>query len=97
MPQWAYSNPKRESDPYALPDLDIWRGILWTCGKCGSTEVSYTTKAAVLHNCCGFTMDRAEGWFWESCTPGCLPDSEPFGPFNTEAEALEDAREGMED
>lgn len=37
-----------------------------------------------------------EGWYWWSCFPGCLPDSEPFGPFTTEEEALADAREGEE-
>lgn len=31
------------------------------------------------------------GWFWWSCFPGCLPDSEPIGPFETYQEALADA------
>jgi hypothetical protein len=31
------------------------------------------------------------GWWWWSCSPGCLPDSEPFGPFGTEDEAIRDA------
>lgn len=38
-----------------------------------------------------------EGWYWWTCLPGCMPDSEPMGPFDTEEEALEDAREGMEE
>lgn len=33
----------------------------------------------------------ATGWFYWFCMPGCLPDSEPFGPFDTEHEALTDA------
>ena len=33
-----------------------------------------------------------EGWYYWFCLPGCMPDSEPCGPFDTEAEALEDAR-----
>jgi hypothetical protein len=37
------------------------------------------------------------GWYWQACFPGCLPDGEPSGPFETEAEALADAREGMDD
>ena len=32
------------------------------------------------------------GWYWWACFPGCLPDSNPNGPFKTEEEALEDAR-----
>ena len=34
------------------------------------------------------------GWYWWSCFPGCLPDSEPTGPFDTEMRALLDARGG---
>jgi hypothetical protein len=34
------------------------------------------------------------GWFWWACLPGCLPDSDPSGPFQTEREALDDARGG---
>jgi hypothetical protein len=32
------------------------------------------------------------GWYWWSCTPGCLPDNEPYGPFMTEKLALDDAQ-----
>ena len=32
------------------------------------------------------------GWYWWSCFPGCLPDGEPIGPFDTEEEALADAQ-----
>jgi hypothetical protein len=34
------------------------------------------------------------GWYWWACFPGCMPDSDPIGPFETEAEALADAQEG---
>jgi hypothetical protein len=87
------NNPKWESSsPHAFPDLIIFRGILWTCVQCHEVTVSYTTKAAVSHACHGLTMTKEVGWFWESCTPGHFPDSEPSGPFETEAEALLDAR-----
>jgi hypothetical protein len=77
-----YSDPKRESDPHALPDIEVW------------------------HHSCGFDasmpagMDEADceyrsGWYWWSCFPGCLPDGEPSGPFETEADALADARDGL--
>ncbi len=29
------------------------------------------------------------GWFYQFCFPGCLPDSEPFGPYATRQEAIE--------
>ena len=33
------------------------------------------------------------GHYWQSCFPGCLPDSDPIGPFTTESEAISDATE----
>lgn len=35
--------------------------------------------------------DTGTGWFYWFSLPGCLPDSEAFGPFETEQEALADA------
>jgi hypothetical protein len=32
------------------------------------------------------------GWYWWTCEPGCLPDSEPNGPFNTSYMAWRDAK-----
>jgi hypothetical protein len=37
------------------------------------------------------------GWYWFWCFPGCLPESEPCGPFETSDEALEDARSYAQD
>lgn len=33
----------------------------------------------------------APGWYWWPCFPGCLPDGDPVGPFETEREAVIDA------
>ena len=33
------------------------------------------------------------GWYWWPCFPGCMPDSEPVGPFATEEEAIADAQD----
>jgi hypothetical protein len=33
------------------------------------------------------------GWYWWTCFPGCMPDSDPYGPFETEADALADAQD----
>lgn len=32
------------------------------------------------------------GWFWWPCQPGCLPDGEPNGPFDSSIEAYLDAQ-----
>ena len=44
---------------------------------------------------CGYTI-RA-GWYWWTCCPGCLPDSDPSGPFTSATRACEDALDGSED
>lgn len=54
-------------------------------------EVFYIEEPGSAYKC-----DPSEpGWYWWACVPGCLPDSEPYGPFATEAEALANARCGM--
>jgi hypothetical protein len=79
MPQ-HYSDPSRESNPTALPDIEVF-------------EIDHGNTVVV--------NDEGEpfppGWYWWSCFPGCLPDGEALGPFDTEAEALANAREGMEE
>ena len=52
----------------------------------GSFEVLYSIRAYTLD---GKVEDA--GFYWQSGFPGCLPDSDPVGPFQTEAEAIEDA------
>jgi hypothetical protein len=37
--------------------------------------------------------EELEGWYYWYCEPGCLPDGEPFGPFESEDAALADAAE----
>lgn len=36
----------------------------------------------------------APGWYWWACFPGCLPDGEASGPFDTSGEAYDDAQSG---
>jgi hypothetical protein len=33
------------------------------------------------------------GWYWQSCFPGCLPDSEPMGPYRSHAAAIKGAND----
>lgn len=32
-------------------------------------------------------IEHGTAWFWWYCFPGCLPDSEPWGPYGDEKEA----------
>ena len=80
-----YSDPARED---TLPDLETFFH-------------NHEDAVFMVPDRCGVLKEDGEecpgtGWYWWSCFPGCLPDSEPLGPFETEAEALEDAREGIE-
>ena len=37
------------------------------------------------------TAEELTGWYWWACFPGCLPDGDAVGPFETEREAVIDA------
>jgi len=53
----------------------------------GSFETFFT--------CGSFEPDAPEGfepgWYWVAGFPGCLPDSDPAGPFESEQDAIDDA------
>jgi hypothetical protein len=76
-----YSDPTRDAGPYALPDVEVF----------AVSHIVATYNLANLDHADEYTITEA-GWYWWSCFPGCLPDSQPFGPFDTEAEAIADAR-----
>ena len=40
--------------------------------------------------------EAGPGWYWWSCFTGCLPDGDAYGPFETEGDALADARDSAE-
>lgn len=33
------------------------------------------------------------GWYWWACFPGCMPDGDPMGPFDTEQQAIDNTQE----
>ena len=76
-----YFDESRESEPHALPDGEVFHH---------DSRDNVTFENGELSH---YGMET--GWYWWACFPGCLPDGDPMGPFATEAEALEDAREGV--
>ena len=101
-----YSDPTRESDETALPDLEIF--------ELTATEVAEMDEELVWQysrehefRLCSFNsrvrdamLDRMieennikGGWFYWYCFPGCLPDSPAIGPFSSYESAKIDARE----
>lgn len=91
-----YSDPARESDPHALPDVETWQSYYRDCPECGAmvctdrqTDSWACAECGLLGK--GSTSDP-RGWFYWYCFPGCLPDGGPNGPFTSEAEAIAEAR-----
>lgn len=85
----AYSDPKRADDPHALPDVEYW---YHTHAKREPMALNAGHKAELYGECvanedgdCG-----GSGWYWWPCSPGCLPEGDPIGPFATEAECIAD-------
>lgn len=91
----AYSDPERETDPYALPDVEVFHvaAAEFAQAEHGTwqAEATYSLEASPFSNLTDCSL--LEGWYWWSCFPGCLPDSDPIGPFETEQAALEDAQD----
>ncbi len=79
----AYSDPGRDTDPHALPDLEVFYMSNQEIRDAGSDSCWYDDD--------GEPLDK--GWYDWFCFPGCLPDSEPMGPFRSEETALADARD----
>ena len=75
----AYSNPARAADPHALPDIEVF--------------FLDPQEAATMSNELDDDSEMEAGWYWWACFPGCMPDSEPEGPYATEAEALAAAQD----
>ena len=40
----------------------------------------------------GEPSDLPDGWYWWACFPGCMPDGPENGPYETEDEAIAEAR-----
>ncbi len=76
-----YSDPKREQDPYALPDSKVF--------------YNDSTDPDCVGNGDQEDGPLATGWHWWPCFPGCLPDGDPSGPFKTEELAIADCRDGV--
>jgi len=74
----AYSNPKRANDPHSLPNVEYF----YHDGVNRSGEWNHPDYYG--------GEGAPEGWFWWPCFPGCLPDTDPIGPFSTKRECIAD-------
>ena len=104
----AYSNPKRESDPHSLPDIEVFEltaeeavqqdeDLMWEASKKFPFMHMNSRDQQKAIDWAIEENGTTGGWFWWSCFPGCLPDGCANGPFKTRAEALADAQDGAEE
>lgn len=100
-----YSNPASESDPHALPDIEIFEltaaeqveqdeELMWEATKRFPLATMNSRDRSQAIDWAIETSGAKGGWFWWTCFPGCIPNGPAIGPFDTYADALADAREG---
>jgi hypothetical protein len=83
-----YRDPDRADNPTALPDLEVFRMTEADLRRVQGGEA--TVPGDCWHDADGVPQEA--GWYHWPCFPGCLPDGDPVGPFETETAALADAR-----
>jgi hypothetical protein len=106
----AYSDPKRESVATALPDLEVFEMTAREVAEMDEDLIydymkRHEFRLAGMNghdrDCMFDAMIRENditgGWYYWFCFPGCMPDSDPIGPFDGYESAMADAQEGSED
>ena len=92
----AYSDPSRESDPHALPNVEVWDSHYVECPECSNIVLYNNARSAACPACERvFAVSGKDpvGWFYWFCFPGCLPDGDLNGPYDTRELALADAQD----
>lgn len=106
----AYSNPSRANDPYSLPDVEVFQltateaaaqdeDLVWEYSKRPEFKFAHMNSRDRdrMLNAIVEEEGITGGWYWWTCSPGCLPDSCAFGPFATRDAALADAHENADE
>ena len=94
---YHYSDPSRENEPHALPNVHIWIDVVVECLDCDAEQPGESDSCVE----CGAEAARldtngvppVERYWYAFGFPGCLHDSDPTGPFDSEVQALEAARD----
>lgn len=106
----AYSNPDDEKDPWKLPDVEIFQLTAQEVAERDEDMVHEYMRRREFRLAGFNSRDRARmfdamieengitgGWFFWFCFPGCMPDSDAFGPYNSWQEAKTAAEEMASD
>ena len=83
----VYSDTSREEKPTALPDAEVFYVTIGMAFEMFGYELGIND-----FNPRDERLKELEGFYYWFCLPGCMPDSSPLGPFETEAEAIESLR-----
>jgi hypothetical protein len=101
---YTYSDQTREDETYALPNVEVFYLTAEEAVELDEDLMYEARKEFPLAGMNSRDRDKAiawaveesgatGGWYYWYCFPGCLPDSEPFGPYATEAEAVAAAQD----
>ena len=88
-----YLDESKANDKWSLPDvwvtwLDWQPGDKGNCSMCGNhAELHETWEESECEEC------FESAYYYAFCMPGCLPDSDFYGPFKTEQDAMKDCRD----
>ena len=104
-----YSDESRADDKWSLPDVEVFEmtareiaerddDLIYEYMK--RHEFRLASMNSRTRDAMFDTMIEEQGikggWGYWYCFPGCMPDSDIFGPFATRAEAIEDMQENAE-
>ncbi len=88
---YYYLDETREREQYALPNVWVFhveKAEWYVCEQCGER-----CEESVCDHCEAEAEPVNEGYMYAFCFPGCMPDSEPMGPYPTEEQALKACRD----
>lgn len=101
-----YTDPTRESETHAMPDARVYQLTSLEVAELDEDTIrSYMRRrefqlAAMSSRVRDAMFDAmiedhgiTGGWFFDYCLPGCLPDSQPFGPYPSRDAAIAAARD----
>lgn len=98
---YEYAPKRLARDTWSLPNVEVFSAPIYrvSCAACRREDDENHTNACVECHREDTDAKKTEniGFWWWACTPGCLPDSDAYGPFATYDAALRDARENYED
>lgn len=101
-----YSDPSRANDTWSLPDIETFQLTAREVAERDEDMIHEYMKRREFRLASMNSRDREKmfdamieeeciegGWFYWFCFPGCMPDSDANGPYETEALAVKAAQE----